>query len=202
MELNRQISDFIYKLYIWNVRKNLIHKSLSFLLSVVVLLNVFVSSAWCLLALSYHHETSLIHDEVMQANNDELIRIPSDISSMEKSGVLKLNDHELLFNKKLYDIAGTGMENGISYYFCINDFKEEKILEQISQCTASHLDYYHSTNHGNTLPFNLFKQENASSCMNKKKLPETDFVFNVESAGTYKTVFLRKIFSPPEVSFS
>jgi len=82
-----------------------------------------------------------------------------------------------MYEKKLYDVVRAYIKDDMQYFYCVNDFKEEKILEQIQSCTASHLDYVNSAHGSGWTSSKLFTQENFFSdhCMNN--LPQAIFVF-------------------------
>ena len=151
---------------------------------------------------NWHQAADLLLHNGKQVAEGELIKIPLDAVTLNPDSIFRLNDHELIYQKRLYDVVSIATEDGIPYYYCSNDSREEKMLEQISECTASQLDYYHPTNPVSSSLLKIFTQENSSSCDQEKKIPEIDFVFIFERPVKSEPVFLSQRYSPPERCFS
>ncbi len=184
------------------MRRRTARRYLSVLLSVIILLNVFMSSAWYLIYIN-GHEMSGYHSNTLKGDDElEMIKISAEESMSLSSGFLRLNDHEFLYQKKLYDVIRSVTAKGFTYYYCLNDSKEEKILAQIRQCISSHLDYFSAPHHGTLLFIKLFSQENACSGLSERTLEASSNYFAVEKREIYSFSFLKKIYSPPENFFS
>ncbi len=169
----------------------------SVILTAIVILNLFTGSMLSLLLRDSEQDYST--DFATHPDDWELIKIPLHSSSVSFQ---KMNDHELIYNNKLYDIGVFFMRDGIQYFYCLNDSKEEKILERIEECSASHLDYYNSTQHPGHVTYKLFTTENFYVSSFQKDLPQADFIFHFIIEKFPLKIFFKETCPPPEIFFS
>ncbi len=172
-------------------------KFVSVVLVAVVVLNLFAGSVLSLL-LNAAEQNSFTD---FSANSVELVVIEVPLHSSTLS-FQKLNDHELFYNNKLYDIARLVIKDGIQYFYCTNDSKEEKILERIEECSSAHLDYYNSAQHPGQVVHKLFTVENFYLSSSQKDLAQADFIFHFMIEKFPQKIFFRETYPPPEIFFS
>jgi hypothetical protein len=178
------------------VRKQFL-KFISVILFAVVVLNLFAGSALSfLMNISEKNYSPGFRDS---GDAIELVKIPVHTPS---SVFQKINDHEMIYHKKLYDIVRSFVMNEIQYFYCVNDFKEEKMIERISECTASHLDYYNPIQNHGQVAQKYFAIENLFFSSNTKELPETGFTFHFLTENFPEKIWFEKAYPPPEIYFS
>ncbi len=163
-----------------------------------MLLNLVAGSVLSLLAVEMGEEQFASEVETEYAEEAlQLISIPVGVTSSEN--FLRLNEHEIRYNEKLYDIKRIVVSDGFVNYYCVNDSKEEKILEGIRQCTALNFDYFSTGNHTNPGASKIFTQENSVPVKIKRELPVLDFIYTVDHINFYSNIFLEVNYPPPEV---
>ena len=126
------------------MRRIRLFHSISIVVCFVVVLNFFAGSLLCLLNDIYNNTIFRAESETdMRDINIELIKIPIGIS-ISNSDFERMNDHEIMFHKKLYDVVKYFEKGDFQYFYCIYDSGEEKILEQVKQCNEANLGYFNS----------------------------------------------------------
>jgi hypothetical protein len=165
----------------------------SIVLIAVIVVNLFSCSALSFLLKITERNFS---NEFSAGDEVELIKIPL---QNQTSGFHVINDHELVYRKKMYDIVRSFVKDNVAWFYCVNDFKEEKILQGISECTSLHLDCY-STEHSGTGQnvFKVFTTENFYSVRSPMNLPELSFVFQYHAKQFPELVYVEKTYPPPE----
>ncbi len=156
-----------------------------------VVLNLIVGSTLSLLFLS-HSFTDFSLDEATL----ELIKVPV-TATLDFE---RLDDHEIVYHKKLYDVVKEYTKDGFQFFYCFNDSKEEKLLQQIRECTTAHLDYFNSGRHSLPVAFKLLEQQNSEAAMLTRDLTSVKFTFSHRREIFNQVLFLRIIYSPPEGS--
>lgn len=166
-------------------------------------MNLFEGSMLCLLAIGDGDKDFYKGDEKNWSEYVlELIKVPVGVSQSSKENFQKMNDHEIIYHHKLYDVVKQFVKGNLQYYYCVNDSKEEIVLERIKQCMESHLDYFGSTNHPTPVRVKLFTVKNFSIGESKKNLPLMNFIFSFLIDGKTQNVLPKKLNPPPEILFS
>lgn len=167
-----------------------------------VIVNLAAGTLLSLITFTDFDKVYSCNEKFLNDTELELIKIPVGVSYHSAANFQRLNDHEIIYNNKLYDVVKHFIKGDVHYYYCMNDSKEEKILEQIKQCTEAHLDYFNSSNHAASITYKLFTQENFSAGLRERNLPILDFVFISVNNKNFEKVFLNEVNHPPENLFS
>jgi len=129
----------------------------------------------------------------------ELIKISVDIS--DSHNFQRLNDHEIVFKNKLYDVVKSFVKGNTHYFYCINDLAEEKYLDQIRQCNEANLDYFNSKYNSVPTFVKFFTLKNWVKEALGKNLPVLNFIYSIASCPGEMEIFLNRVHPPPEQLF-
>jgi hypothetical protein len=133
-----------------------------------------------------------------EGRDPELIKI----STSCRKDFQRINDHEIIFHKKIYDVVRSFVKNNVEYFYCVNDLAEEKIIDEIVFCNALHLDYFNSARHSGLTLLKIFTSEYISCNSAQENLPIFDFVFSFLLNESFQTIAISKKYPPPEIFFS
>jgi hypothetical protein len=171
---------------------------LSYFLITIILLNIFQSSVWCLKLLEPGEQNEYCNELADHESGLELIKISVKEYNDLSSGFLKLNDHEFIYQKKLYDVIHSDIANGFINFYCHNDSKEEIILNQITESVKAGLDYINSSNKKNAVSVKIVLPEYAPHLLNVYSDLQSNIIFYPEKIYPYHSGFSGKIDVPPE----
>ncbi|MCX6292408.1 MAG: hypothetical protein NT126_11695 [Bacteroidetes bacterium] len=176
--------------------------SVSWFLLLVILLNLSSVSVLCLVMAGEHEEMDGIGSASFE-NNDafELVKISLGVAFSENR-FQQLNEHEIVYHGKLYDVVKSFRSNDFLYFYCINDRKEEKMLEQIRICTESHLDYFNSADHSSKISVKLFTQESDDVAVVSEEKSPGRFYGMARGQFFYSCLVVKTNDHPPEEMFS
>jgi hypothetical protein len=172
-------------------------KFISGFLAFVIMLNLFTGSALSILlkVTEKHYTPDFSGDD----DEIELIKI---FPGYSPADFQRIGEHEIIYQKKLYDIIHSFTKDGVQHFYCVNDFKEEKILQRIQQCTAEHLNYYQDGQQQAETGYKLFVTETFGFGNVKKELPQSDFTFHFAVEKFPEITWLENTSPPPEIHYS
>ncbi len=110
-------------------------------------------------------------------NESELVLITfMNTAHNTSESFIRKNNHEIIVEGKIYDVKNEYTKNGTTYFYCINDSKEEQLNEMLSNTiqssTASESDHPNTTkfSFNNILSEFIFSKNSSSFSMGSSVL--------------------------------
>ena len=120
------------------LHRNKMKKYISFILSVAFLLNTGGIYLW-LKVLQYHYQCEIRQEISMGIQNKDLCLITITNSNLHALQWIKPGK-EFRYKGEMYDVVQAKSDKHEQQYYCIHDFKENKLLTQINKTRRNKRD--------------------------------------------------------------